>query len=384
MTLVSLISYIDRNTLALLAPVMLEQLQLSGQQYGYVVSGFSVAYMFSNVLWGRWLDRYGLYLAMTVAVGFWTLSSVAHAFTIGFFSLLVARVALGFGEGATFPGGLRTAVQTLPPEHRAKGCAVAYSGGSLGAVVTPLIINPVYQAYGWRGAFWFTGLVGVAWLLLWQFVSRRPAIRQTRDVAAVVVAPPAFNDPRLWSFVLIYAFGSLPLGFILYYSSLYLRALGLSQIEIGRLLWIPPLGWEVGYFFWGWWTDRARGSLRSVLSLLTVLSLPLALVPYLPGVVPPLLAMFFAMFVTAGFIIGGIAYGTSVFGAKHAGFIAGLGAGSWSALVAIAMPLFGLLFDQKLYAAAFVLTVCFPVVGFLVWLLVNRRPPAILGEQPTC
>jgi len=380
MTLVSLISYIDRNTLALLAPVMLEEMRLSGEQYGYVVSGFSLAYMVSNLAWGRWMDRYGLKLAMTAAVAFWTLASVSHAFTVGFVSLFAARFALGFGEGATFPGGLRTAVQTLPVEHRAKGTAVAYSGGALGAVVTPLIINPVYQAYGWRGAFWFTGLVGVAWLLLWQVVSRRPAI-QTPVELPQPSEHPRLSDPRLWSFVLIYAFGSLPLGFVLYYASLYLRSLGLSQVQIAQLLWIPPLGWEVGYFFWGWWTDRARGSLRNVLALLTVLSLPLAAVPYLPGIAAPLAAMFFSMFVTAGFIIGGVAYGTSVFGPKHAGFIAGLGAGSWSALVAIAMPLFGRLFDLKLYAASFLLVVCFPLVGMAAWLLVNRRPPAILSKQ---
>lgn len=381
MLLVSLISYIDRNTLVLLAPVILEEMHLSGEQYGFVVSGFSIAYMLSNVLWGHWMDRFGIKATMTVAVAFWTLSSVSHAFTVGFVSLFAARFALGFGEGATFPGGLRTAFQTLPPEHRAKGVAVAYSGGSLGAVVTPFLMSPVYQAFGWRGAFWFTGFVGLAWLILWQFISRRPAIQKPVEIPQATAAHPRLADPRLWSFILIYAFGALPLGFVLYYSSLYLRALGLSQLQIAQLLWVPPLGWEVGYFFWGWFTDRARGSLRMVLTILTLLSLPLAAVPYLPGVIAPLVAMFFAMFVTAGFIIAGVAYGTSVFGTKHAGFIAGLGAGSWSALVAITMPVFGRLFDQKLFEASFLLAICFPLVGMGAWLLVNRRPPAILGER---
>ena len=114
MMLVSLISYIDRNTLALLAPTMLADLHLSGEQYGWVVSGFSIAYMIGNLLWGAWIDRFGLPLAMTVAVGFWSLSSASHALTGGFLTLFLARTALGFGEGATFPGGLRTVVQTLP------------------------------------------------------------------------------------------------------------------------------------------------------------------------------------------------------------------------------------------------------------------------------
>jgi MFS transporter, ACS family, hexuronate transporter len=154
MTLVSLISYIDRNTLALLAPTILKETGLSAEQYGWVISAFSVAYMIGNPVWGRLLDRFGLPLGMAVAVGAWTLASVSHAFAVGFWSFAVARAALGFGEGATFPGGLRTVVQTLPAEWRSRGIAVAYSGGSLGAVVTPIIVTPVAAWFGWRGGVW--------------------------------------------------------------------------------------------------------------------------------------------------------------------------------------------------------------------------------------
>ncbi|MCC6291986.1 MAG: MFS transporter, partial [Bryobacterales bacterium] len=156
MLLVSLISYIDRNTLALLAPTILAETGLSAEQYGWIIFVFSIAYMASNPLWGRLLDRVGLREGMFASVGFWTLASVAHAFASGFWSFSLARGALGFGEGATFPGGLRTAVQTLPVEKRSRGIAVSYSGGSLGAVVTPIIVTPVALAFGWRGAFWFT------------------------------------------------------------------------------------------------------------------------------------------------------------------------------------------------------------------------------------
>src|SRR5215831_15912453 len=158
MMLVSLISYIDRSTLALLAPTILRETNLSGEQYGWIVSAFSFAYMLSNPLWGRILDRAGLRRGMTWAVAFWTAASAAHAFAAGFWSFGAARAALGFGEGATFPGGLRAVVQTLPPEARGRGLAIAYSGGSLGAMITPLIVTPIYLWWGWRAAFWFTGL----------------------------------------------------------------------------------------------------------------------------------------------------------------------------------------------------------------------------------
>src|SRR5689334_10105165 len=165
MLAVSLISYIDRNTLAILAPTILRDTGLSVQQYGFIISAFSIAYMLANPLWGRILDRAGIRRGMSVAVACWSLASVSHAFAGGLMSFAAARAALGFGEGATFPGGLRTVVQTLPPGKRGRGLAVAYSGGSLGAVLAPLIVTPVFRWWGWRGAFWFTGLIGGAWLL---------------------------------------------------------------------------------------------------------------------------------------------------------------------------------------------------------------------------
>src|SRR5262249_56961473 len=103
MLLVSLISYIDRNTLALLIPTIMKETHLSAEQYGFIVAAFSIAYMISNPLWGGLLDRLGLRIGMTLAVAFWTAASVSHAAATGFLSFAIARTALGLGEGATFP-----------------------------------------------------------------------------------------------------------------------------------------------------------------------------------------------------------------------------------------------------------------------------------------
>jgi ACS family hexuronate transporter-like MFS transporter len=388
MTLVSLISYVDRNTLALLAPTMLADLKLSGEQYGWVLSGFSLAYMLSNLAWGAWIDRYGLRWMMVLAVGMWSVASALHGLAAGFVSLLAVRTALGFGEGATFPGGLRTVVQTLQPAQRARGTAVAYSGGSLGAIVTPLLMTPVFAAFGWRGAFLFTGLIGLAWILIWLVLSRQPRLRRLPEMDSVSRPQPHWSDPRFWSFICIYAFGALPLGFVLYYAPLYLKVLGRTQLEMGWLLWIPPMGWEAGYFFWGWWTDRAvaraggpRTAYRRLLRLLAILSLPLAAVPYLSWLPLIMTILFFGMFIAAGFIIAGVSYATTAFGSRDSAFLAGLGAGSWSALMAVFTPLAGRLFDQKQYAAAFAIAVLFPIAGWLLWMALRGRGPDTLEQH---
>jgi ACS family hexuronate transporter-like MFS transporter len=380
MLLASLISYIDRNTLALLAPTILAECRLSAEQYGWILSSFSVAYMAGNPLWGRWLDRAGVRRTMGAAVSLWTAASAAHALLSSFWSFAAARALLGFGEGATFPGGLRTVVQTLPEGQRSRGAALAYSGGSLGAVLTPLIITPVFAAFGWRAAFLFTGVIGVLWLLLWSQVSRRDELRRPHAVESRPAARLDWRDRRLWAFMASYALGCLPLAFVLYQAPLYFgRALGKTQIEIGQVLWIPPLGWECGYFFWGWLADRlARGREEAtpVFRALTLAALagtlPLAFGARISSFAWLLALLFWAMFIAGGNVIVSLSYATRVVAPDHAGLLAGLGAGSWSAFVAVAMPFFGRLMDQRAWEAAFLAATAIPVAGFLLWLALAR------------
>ncbi len=380
MLLMSTISYLDRITLAQLAPTILKESHLSGEDYGFIISGFSFAYMISNLLWGKILDRIGLRWGMLMAVSFWTLASMAHAFASGFWSFALARIALGLGEGATFPGSLRTVMQTLGPTERARGIAVSYSGGSMGAILTPLIVTPIALKFGWRTAFLFTGIIGLAWVTLWWFVSRRPDVRDfSKRPADTSTATPRFADPRLWSFMFAYAFGGLPLAFVLYGAPVYLsQAMSKSQAFIGAVMWIPPLGWEVGYFVWGWLLDRdaARGvpklvAVRKLMAISLVLSLPLALVPWMSSVWLVMAELFLAMFVTAGFVIPSVSYATHVFSSNHSGFIGGLGAGSWGAGVALVMPLIGRLFDRHDYQTAFALASLIPVLGYVSWRWIN-------------
>lgn len=385
--LVSLISYVDRNTLALLAPTILRDTHLSGQQYGWIISAFSVAYMLGNPLWGRVLDRVGVFGGMLAAVALWSVASASHALAVGFFGFAAARALLGLGEGATFPGGLRTATQTLPPDRRARGIAIAYSGGSLGAILTPILVTPVALRFGWRAAFVLTGLLGAGWLAWWTLGLRRD--RALRAVAAHAhVRTIRLGDARLWAFMAIYALGALPLAFVLYAAPLYLGgALALSQAALGHWLWIPPLGWEIGYFFWGWFCDRALSgpdaSHGKLFALLAVAGLPLALVPSIGHFGMVMATLFFAMFVASGFVIAGIAYATRVFSAEESGLIAGIGAGSWSALVALFMPLFGRFFDAHAYGRAFTVAALVPIVGFTAWLAIDRRSGGQMRQEQT-
>jgi ACS family hexuronate transporter-like MFS transporter len=275
---------------------------------------------------------------------------------------------------------MRTASETLPPWLRARGIALAYSGGSLGAVVTPLIITPIALRFGWRGAFVFTALIGGLWLLLWTGVGRKlPPHRAHLGTAA---ARPRVSNPAFWALVAAYALGALPIAFVIYGSAIYLaRVRGLSQADLGAVLWIPPIGWEIGYFFWGWIADK-RGPVtgrtgRILFAILALLSLPLAFLPTIENTAGFMFGLLFAMFAGAGFIIMSISYAGSVFTKDASGLIAGVGAGSWSAAVAVFMPLIGRLFDQSRFREAFVITALIPLAGSIGWYVCDRiRPKA--------
>lgn len=382
MWLVSLISYVDRNTLAILAPVILAETHLNAEQYGFIISCFSVAYMIGNPVWGYILDRVGVRRGMNSAVGIWTLASVAHAWAGGFFSFGIARAILGAGEGATFPGGLRTVTQTLSPLKRGRGLAIAYSGGSLGAMIAPLVVTPVAAAFGWHGAFLFTGFLGAAWLVFWRFAGKgvdMPAAGQKE--LAPALPPNVWVHPVLWGYMAAYALGAMPLGFILYDASLYLHArFNWSQTTLGEVLWIPPFGWEVGYFVWGYILDRVGPRFRGLMLICLFLSLPLAWLHSLQSPAGVLGELFLAMFALGGFVVLSIAWATRNFPTGHSGFLAGIGAGSWGAIVALTSPYLGHLFDQADFPTAFRIATLFPIVGWALWRWLDGRisPPAAL------
>jgi ACS family hexuronate transporter-like MFS transporter len=372
MMLLSFLSYVDRNTLAILSQTILRETGLNAEQYGWMISAFSAAYLVGNPTWGRALDRFGLRAGLVVSVTLWTMASVSHAFVTTALGFASARAALGFGEGATFPAGLRASSQTLRSDERGRGVAIAYSGASLGAIATPLIVTPIAIHWGWRAAFLFTGALGAAWLALWAWVSTDGRLKiHARNPSE---PRPSLRSLSLWGFMAAYALGGVPLGFVLYDAPIHLsRALGCSQATLGHVLWIPPLGWEVGYFFWGWLIDRAtkRGAsasaTRRFFSILSLLALTLAAAAFTRSPAAVLMLLFVGMFASAGFVIVSLTETTRRHSVEHGGYVAGLGAGAWSALMMIAMPIFGHLLDRGAYGTAYAIAASCPLAGALAW-----------------
>src|SRR5215475_15492246 len=252
----SWLSFFHRTMLGALAPTILPETGLTAQEFASINAYFFVAYTLGNPLWGSILDYVGLRTGMLLGVTIWTAASVSHGWMTAFIGFAAARALLGLGEGVTFPGGLRTAVESLPPTRRARAVALSFSGGTLGGVAAPLIAVPLGLAYGWRTAFLVSGTFGLVWLLLWVAVARPPFLPKL-EKKTVKLSWPNLKERRLWALVFSYGLPAIAPGPIMTILSLYLSSgLGVSQKEVGNLLWMPALAWGVGYFFWGWIADR--------------------------------------------------------------------------------------------------------------------------------
>jgi len=369
------LSYIDRQALAVISPMILKDTGLSAASYADAISVFSFAYMVANPVWGSLLDYVGLRAGMLAAVGIWTLASASHAWVAGFLGFAAARALLGFGEGATFPGGLRTAADSLPLNRQSRGMGISYSGASLGSIFAPLIITPIALRFGWRAAFLATGALGAAWLAVWWFVARpplvRPAARTKRKVAW-----PNMLERRFWLLVAGMGLGGAALGPTLYLCPLYLnRVNGVTQAGLGKILWIPAVCWELGYYFWGWVADRyVREEPRPLrlYVLLMVLALATSLVTRAGSWIVALAFFSWAMFISVGFIVISLHLSARAYPRDETGMVAGIGSGAWSAVVAILLPVYGRWFDHQWYAATFISLSLIPALGTTLWWWIGR------------
>jgi ACS family hexuronate transporter-like MFS transporter len=371
----SFLSYLDRQTLAVLSPLVLRDTGVSVHAYADALSVFSISYMVSNLFWGSILDTIGLRLGMLLAVGIWTLACASQAWVTGFAGFATALGFLGFGEGATFPGGLYTATSSLPSGHRSRGTAIAYSGSAIGSVVAPLVLTPIALHWGWRAAFLATGVLGGLWLTGWWFISRPPWVAPIRHQTSTSDWANPF-ERRFWMIVALFGLGAAALGPVLYLSPLYLnRVMGFGQAKIGSLIWLPAMGWGVGYYFWGWFADRFLRNQRDpslLIFLLACLAIPLAFVTRTSSPALALSLFTWAMFVAVAFIVVALHLGVRNYSPAKSGLVAGIGSAAWSAVIAFLLPVYGRWFEGQFYDRIFDSLALLPLIGAVVWFWIGR------------
>src|SRR6266487_2714995 len=172
--LATLINYIDRLTISVLAPVITKDLGLSNTQFGGIVVWFLLAYTISQSVSGKVYDRVGTRLGFTFSIIIWSAAAMAHAFARGLASLSTFRFLLGFGEAGNWPGAAKTVAEWFPIRQRALGMAIFNSGAAIGSIAAPPLIVWLQLSFGWQTTFVVTGSLGFLWLGLWLLFYESP------------------------------------------------------------------------------------------------------------------------------------------------------------------------------------------------------------------
>ena len=375
MALCSWLAFVDRQVWAALSPTILKDTGLSAKQFADASSFFFLAYMVANPVWGSILDFVGLRVGMLLAVALWSAASMSHAWMSTFVGFALARAVLGLGEGATFPGGLRTAVISLPAHLRARGTATSFSGGTIGAIVTPLLVGAIALRYGWRAAFIFTGALGIGWLMLWVAIARPPFLPKVEQTVKKISWPNPL-ERRVWALVFSYALPAIAPGPILTIVPLYLSGpLGISQAGINQIFWIPPAAWCLGYFFWGWAADRFAAESRRPIGmflLLTVAALALGATTWTRSPTLAILLISWSAFIGGGFQMVALKVGSYAFPREQAAMMTGIASGSWALVNFLLLRLIGPWLNQGRWAEVFWLIALLPPIGIAVWLVLSR------------
>jgi ACS family hexuronate transporter-like MFS transporter len=197
------VNYLDRQVLSLLAPSLSKEFGWTNTDYANITATFQFIYAISMLFAGRVIDKLGTKRAYVLAIVIWSLGAIAHAYalhigaavsniftTIGLAAVPVSitgfmfgRALLALGESGNFPAAIKATAEYFPKRERSFATGIFNSGANVGAILAPLTVPLIAEAWGWQAAFVCIGAIGFIWMGFWVFFYDTP-VRQKRLGAA--------------------------------------------------------------------------------------------------------------------------------------------------------------------------------------------------------
>jgi len=266
----TVINYIDRQTLSVLAPFLMDQYRWTNSDFATIVIAFRISYAVMQTVSGRLLDWLGTRRGLSVAVAFYSASAMLTSLAGGLWSFRFFRFLLGCGEAANWPGATKAVGEWFPDRERGWAVALFDSGSAIGAAVAPSLVVFLYQHFGsWRPVFVLTGLLGWLWLFAWLRVYHAPAAHprlgasERRLILEGSSRPPdphraTLGDwarllalPQTWGIVAVRAVLD-PYWFLMSdWFAIYLVRKGFRLEDTLAGFWVPFLAADLGNFFGG-------------------------------------------------------------------------------------------------------------------------------------
>jgi ACS family hexuronate transporter-like MFS transporter len=291
------INYIDRQILSLLKPMLDTELGWTNEQFGWANSAFQAAYAISLIFFGWFVDRFGTKIGYAVSIAAWSIAAIGHAFVFTLGGFIVARVALGLGEGGNFPAAIKATAQWFPKKERAFATSIFNAGANVGNVIAPALVPLIAIHLGWHWTFIFAGIAGFFWLIFWfpLFASPRESRRvspaeleyiesdaeEAGESEGKVTWGQVLRHRQAWSFI-VAKFLTDPVWwfFLIWLPDYFKRERGLDiksswvlLVTIYLIITVLSIfgGWVTGYLTKrGWSVTRARKTGMFVFALCVV------------------------------------------------------------------------------------------------------------------
>lgn len=163
------VCYIDRVNISVAVIAMQEQYGWSDTVKGFVLSSFFIGYMAFMPTSGWLANRLGGRRVLGYAVLWWSLWTVLTppAAAMSLTMLVIARIAMGLGEAATFPAIYNLYGRWVLPTERSRAVSFLIAGIPLGTLFALTTTGWVIAAYGWPMVFYGFGAIGFLWCLWW-------------------------------------------------------------------------------------------------------------------------------------------------------------------------------------------------------------------------
>ncbi len=244
----TVLNYIDRQSLSILATTIQHAFQINDVGYGHVVTAFLLAYTFAYAITGRVTDRLGARWSMALFILWWSLAEMLPPLVHGGVSLGVSRFLLGLGEAGIWVVAPKVIGELFAPRSRALAIGIYTAGGTLGAALAPPTISAISQGFGWPMVFFASGLLGLLWLIPWLMFTGKmrlagPALSQTGAARWFGL----LRIRNLWLLLLARFLTDPVWYFFLFWFPKYLEDVRhVPFVRVGHVVWVVYLAADLG------------------------------------------------------------------------------------------------------------------------------------------
>jgi ACS family sodium-dependent inorganic phosphate cotransporter len=254
------LAYMDRWNLSIAAPLMMQEFGWDETTMGFVQSVFFYGFTASHLPGGWLADRFGGRIVLGTAVLAWSAVTGLTSLATTFAALVVARLALGLGEGVNMPSILNLIARWFPVEERTRATTVAVAGVHAGTLIALPLSAWIASGYGWRAVFRSYAVLGVAWVIVWFAAIATAPPRSAENAPAAAPAIPwrkLLRHRPVWAVLLTTFVTNWTVWFFFAWLPTYfVKVHGFSLKESGVASAAPSLAMIVAGLASGWLADR--------------------------------------------------------------------------------------------------------------------------------